>query len=473
MNEEMNRHFTVLAEEISTFQDGIRDLPVIPPVTREVILDHLQATYGAFEAALPLDDVIRDVSQMLRDWNVQVTHPRYFGLFNPSVHPASIYADALVAAYNPQLAAWSHSAAASEMERLTLNLLMTHLGFDPVTSMAFFTSGGAESNLSAITVALTAKFPEYGTEGAPQNAVFYGSQESHGSLSKSAHQTGIGRRALQIIPADANLQMDVNALEAQIQQDLAAGKQPFMVVATAGTTAAGIIDPLDQIAEVCEKYQLWLHVDAAWGGSGVLSPRLRPYYQGIEGADSVTWDAHKWLSVPLGAGMFFCKHRDMVEKTFGITTSYMPPEKYADTFDPYVTSPQWSRRFIGLKLFMSFATQGFDGIVALIEHQTQMGDLLREKLRTQGWTLISETPLPVICFTHETFEGKPERIGEFLQRVYERGSVWLSQVSLAGTTPGLRACITSIYTTEADVDFLVTELNTVLAELQQTVSQPS
>ena len=126
-----------------------------------------------------------------------------------------------------------------------------------------------------------------------------------------------------------------------------------MAVGTAGTTGAGLIDPLLQMAEISRRFGLWFHVDAAWGGSAVLSSRLRPALRGIELADSVTWDAHKWLSVPMGAGMFFCCHPDAVKQAFAISTSYMPKKTDDDTVDPFAASAQWSRRLIGLKVFMA------------------------------------------------------------------------------------------------------------------------
>jgi glutamate/tyrosine decarboxylase-like PLP-dependent enzyme len=253
-------------------------------------------------------------------------------------------------------------------------------------------------------------------------------------------------------------------LQQRIAQDIETGRTPFMVVATAGTTAAGVIDPLDAIADICEAHNLWYHVDAAWGGSAVLSPKLRTHLRGIERADSVTWDAHKWLSVPLGAGMFFCKHRTAVGRTFAVDASYMPSET-EQAIDPFVTSIQWSRRFIGLKVFMALATLGEPELVRIIETQAQMGALLRDKLSDAGWTIVNSTPLPVICFSHERFDGNIVLLDRFLQGIYERARVWISKVSLANGAHALRACITSFRTDEQDLDVLIDELNVGLHEL--------
>ena len=159
-----------------------------------------------------------------------------------------------------------------------------------------------------------------------------------------------------------------------------------MVIGTAGTTAAGVIDPLPEIGQFCREEGLWFHVDAAWGGSAILAPSLKHYLAGIGEADSITCDAHKWLSVSMGCGMFFCRHPETVAEAFRADVSYMPGKKVGPVFDPYTNSAQWSRRFIGLKLFMTLAQQGESGYAEMIEHQTRMGNVLRDALRASGWS---------------------------------------------------------------------------------------
>src|SRR2546430_11489276 len=172
---------------------------------------------------------------------------------------------------------------------------------------------------------------------------------------------GLGRRALRAVATDGQLQMDLGDLARRVAEDRHEGLAPFMVVATAGTTAAGVIDPLPELAAFCRAEGLWLHVDAAWGGAAVLSPRLRGHLAGIEAADSITCDAHKWFSVPMGAGMVFCRHPEAVGAAFRAETSYMPERTVGPVQDPYTTSVQWSRRVIGLKLFPGLRGQGAGG----------------------------------------------------------------------------------------------------------------
>jgi glutamate/tyrosine decarboxylase-like PLP-dependent enzyme len=449
-----------LIQEIENFPREIRHLRVSPQVSPEKIRAELESHYS-FDTPIPLETLTEEVIRLLRTWTVHVTHPRYFGLFNPSVRQASIIADALAALYNPQLAAWSHAPAANELERLSLHRFARALGIDAEPLHANFTTGGAEANLSAVLAALAQHLPawsESGLFGRQNQPAIYLTRETHHSFVKVARMTGLGTNALREIPIDSHLMMDIDALQSRIETDRASGWHPLMVVGTAGTTSAGIVDPLEKLAGVATKYGVWFHVDAAWGGSAVLSAQLKAIVSGIERADSITWDAHKWLSVPMGAGMFFCRHPEAIKQAFAITTSYMPNAVEGSTVDPYATSAQWSRRAIGLKVFMALAELGISGYGELIERQTQMGDYLRERLRQCGWEVVNETRLPVVCFTHPDIQQGFLSTSEILQTIYERGQVWISDVILSDQERVLRACITSFHTNESDIECLLEEI---------------
>ncbi|QNI34481.1 aminotransferase class V-fold PLP-dependent enzyme [Alloacidobacterium dinghuense] len=441
-------------DEFETLQAEIARGPIFPCVTPDEIRSYLASRYD-FKKTRTLEEVISDVEQMLRTWQVQVTHPRYFGLFNPSVTLASVIADTLVAMYNPQLANWRTSPVANEIERHTLGWLTAKFGL-PATTIATFTSGGTEANLSAVVVALTRAFPDYGEHGLRHLAAspaIYLTEEAHNGYNKIAHMTGLGRRALRTVATDRHLKLDLGDLERRVAEDRQNGFSPFMVVGTAGTTAAGIIDPLDEIGRFCREEGLWFHADAAWGGAAIISPKLKHYLSGIDTADSITCDAHKWFSVPMGCGMFFCRHPDRVLEAFRVDISYMPKKTDQTVTDPLMTSVQWSRRFIGLKLFMALAQHGESGQADLIEHQTRMGNVLREALDASGWRIINSTPLPLVCFTRDGLV--PAR---FLATLREQQVAWMSEASIGGA-PVLRACITSFRTTEADIHWVVDEMN--------------
>ncbi len=443
-----------IRSDFAQLQSDIADGPILPTVTAEEVRTYLESRYD-FHQTMPLEEVVNDVEKMLRTWQVQVTHPRYFGLFNPSVTLASVVADTLVAMYNSQLANWRTSPAANEIERHTLGWLAEKFGL-PRNHIATFTSGGTEANLSAVVVALTRAFPDYGEHGLRHlkaTPSIYLTAEAHNGYNKIAHMTGLGRRALRIVSTDSDLKMNLGELQRCVAEDRNNGFLPFMVIGTAGTTATGVIDPLPGMGQFCREEGLWFHVDAAWGGSAILAPSLKHYLDGIGDADSITCDAHKWLSVSMGCGMFFCRHPDTVAEAFRADVSYMPGKKIGPVFDPYTNSAQWSRRFIGLKLFMALAQQGEAGYAEMIEHQTRMGNLLRDALRASGWSIMNSTPLPLVCFTRDGLVP-----GEFLASLHKRQIAWMSEARV-GNIPVVRACITSFRTTERHIHWVVSEMN--------------
>jgi glutamate/tyrosine decarboxylase-like PLP-dependent enzyme len=442
-----------LQREFERVQSQIADGPILPAANVEQIRGHLSSRYQ-FQNELPLEEVIQDAERMLKTWQVQVTHPRYLGLFNPAVTLPSVAAETLVAMYNPQLANWRTSPAANEIERHTLSWFAARLGL-PENSFASFTSGGTEANLSAVTTALSHAFPDYGTRGLrslPSPPSLYLTGEAHHGFNKIAHMTGIGRRAVRLVKTDGRLRLDVDDLRRLVRQDREEGWAPFMVVGTAGTTATGVIDPLREIAQFCREESLWFHADAAWGGAAILAPTLKDHLAGIEHADSITCDAHKWLSVPMGCGMFFCRHRESVARAFHADVTYVSGKQTGPVFDPLTHSAQWSRRFIGLKLFMALANLGESGYAAMIEHQARMGNVLRRALMESGWRMANETPFPLVCFTRDCLDP-----ATFVAAMHRKQIAWISEARIDGA-PVLRACVTNYRTTEADIHQIVDEM---------------
>lgn len=447
--------------------NGERELARTRRVAPVADLDGLRGEIDRFDFEHPTDPVavVDAVAALLREHTVHTTHPRYFGLFNPTPTLPGVIGETLAAAFNPQLAAWSHAPAAVEIEAHLLRFLGECLGYAPGEVAGSFTSGGAEANLTAVLLSLTRTWPDYATAGLrslPGQPVLYASAESHLAWLKIAHATGLGRDAVRLIKADSSLRMDLGQLRAQIRSDRDAGALPFMVVGTAGTTGAGVIDPLAELADTGTELGVRVHVDAAYGGAAALSDRLRPALAGIERAHSITLDAHKWLSVPMGAGALLCTDAAGLAETFRVTTSYMPAE-VADTVDPYTSGQQWSRRFAGLKLFMSLAAAGRSGYAEQLEHDSDLGDLLRRRVTEDGWSIVNDTPLPVVCFadpraddlsTEQSFAYHDT----LARTVVGSGRAWLSTTPCNGRA-ALRACVISHRTTRADIDALAEAVN--------------
>jgi glutamate/tyrosine decarboxylase-like PLP-dependent enzyme len=433
--------------------------PVSPTTTRE----ERQELLGAldFDRGIGTVEAGDLAADLLSGGMVHSTSPNCFGLFNPTPAFPGILADLLTAAFNPQLAVWSHAPAAVEMEDTILGLFARKIGFPHEAGSAHFTTGGAEANSTALQVALTRAHPDYSEKG---NSAFgappliYASAESHLAWLKIAHQCGLGREAVRLVPVDRQGCLDVAALRQMLADDKENGGLPILIVATAGTTNAGMIDPLLPIAEEAKRRNIHFHVDAAWAGSAAICSGLATVLTGMNLADSLTIDAHKWLSVPMGAGMFFARKASWMRETFHVATHYMPSGDAA--LDPYTQTQQWSRRFIGLKLFMLIASIGFDGIGNMIRHQTAKGEYLKQQLNENGWPVINDTPLPVACFTDRS-GNDPSAV---VEKANATGRVWLSSTTTAGVSCA-RACVTSFLTNERHADNLIAVLNEVRASL--------
>jgi len=436
-------------------------------VTPELDPQKIRDVLASVDFHVPQDPLaaLDFVAQNLWRYQTHTPHPRYYGLFNPAPTTMGIAADALVAAFNPQLAAWSHSPLAIEIEQHLVRTFGCRFGYEPGSTQGTFASGGAEANHTAVLAALTSAFPDFprhGVRALPGQPVLYASSESHHSFVKAARLCGLGWEAFRPVPVNEDLQMDPEALAAFIAADRARGLLPFMIAATAGTTNAGVVDPLGRLAQVAARERLWCHVDAAWGGAAALVPELRAVLDGIECADSITFDAHKWLSVPMGAGLYLTRHHDILERTFRTPTAYMPREAAGlDVLDPHLNSIQWSRRFIGLKVFLSLMVAGWEGYAEAIRHMTAMGDLLRSQLRTAGWLIANKTVLPVVCFA----DPGPANLDAVAREVVLSGEAWISTTRLQGSRLVLRACITNYRTQPDDVQALIASLQRARAGL--------
>jgi glutamate/tyrosine decarboxylase-like PLP-dependent enzyme len=456
-----------LTEAIEEYIVSVKSHRVAP----DVDLDSLRGRIGemAFERPFAPRAAVRWVTGLLWNNQIHTPHPRYYGLFNPRPTAMGIAADALVAAFNPQMAAWGHNPAACEIERYLIETFGEKFGYARESVAGSFTSGGAEANHTALSCALVDQFPDFTAHGARAldgQPVVYVSEESHHTIAKAARLCGIGADAVVKVPLDPGCLMDDSALGRLIERDRVEGRLPFMVVATLGTTNAGLIDPIARIAEVAARAGLWLHADAAWGGAAVLVPELKSCLDGIERADSITFDAHKFLSVPMGAGMFITRHRDLLDRVFAFTTDYMPLTHGRPIVEPHLTTMQWSRRFIGLKLFMSLMVAGWKGYEEAIRHQTAMGDLLRDELEAAGWRPVNRTPLPTVCFVDgKNPDGNTlERLTAIADRIVESGKAWISTTTMGGERPVVRACITNYETRPDDIEALVRDLDAAREE---------
>ena len=450
-----------LIEKIEHYFDTLDRQPVSQPSEPAEL--HALIEPLDFKRALSPEDAIEFIIDGLWRHQIHTPHARYYGLFNPNPTTMGIAGDFVAAAFNPQLAAWGHSPLADEIEQHVVRQLAARFGYEPEHAAGSFASGGAEANHTGLLTALSHAFPswrERGVRGVPGRPTLYVSEESHHSFAKAARMSGLGDESVTLVPLDDRYVMDVAALADSIKRDRADGRAPFLVVATMGTTNAGLLDPVDRIADVASAESLWLHADAAWGGAAALVPELRPCLGAIERADSITFDAHKWLSVPMGAGMFFTRHPNILDRTFGVDTQYMPLTGEYAIIEPHRTTMQWSRRFIGLKLFLSLLVAGWEGYEQALRHQNDLGNVLREKLIQNDWRIVNDTPLPTVCWNdaRDSADNSLERLATLARRINDSGKAWISTTRIGGVEPVLRATITNYRTQESDIAALIQDL---------------
>jgi glutamate/tyrosine decarboxylase-like PLP-dependent enzyme len=408
-----------------------------------------------FNTPQPLQDALRWTIDRMEHGIVQMSNPRYFGLFNPGANFPAQCADRIAGLFNPQLASSASSPLPVALESHVIRAVARRAGM-PDEAAGHFATGGSEANYTAMLCALTGAHAGFSADGVRAFAgpvKFYTSRDCHIAWLKIAHQAGVGRSALHLIATDGAGRMDPPALLRAIVEDRAAGAVPVMVVATAGTTGGGMIDPLHACADIARQQGLWLHVDAAWGGAVLASNRLRSLLKGIERADSITIDAHKWLATTMGCAMFLTTRGELLSEAFHASTSFMPSS--LSTVDPYLNSVQWSRRFLGLRLFLALAAAGWDGLGAHVERGVEVIDRIKESLLARGWRIANDSALAVLAAI------PPAELGDvraMVRRVVASGRAWVAPTTFEGREV-VRICATNGETRMEDVQALIAALN--------------
>ena len=419
----------------------------------------------------PLDDdeLFEHVRSVVFDHSVYPGHPRFMGYITGAGTVPGAVADLLAAAINQNLGGWRHSPAATEIELHLTRWFASRFGL-PGTAGGMFTTGGSMATFTCLKVARDRRagwdVRERGLQ-AGARLVLYASTESHAVVRRAADMLGLGMDAVRPVAVDDSFRMRADGLRDTIVADRLAGLQPFAVVATAGTTATGAIDPMRALADVCADEGLWLHVDAAYGGAAILADDLRPLLRGIERADSIAFDPHKWMSTPHSGGCALLRDLQDAFDSFYIPASYTVEdrERTGGTFDFGSHGPQWSRGFSAFKVWLSLLAHGARPYGRRISHEAalarRMGELVEANDELELATPVS---LSICCFRFVprglTLEGR-ER-ADYLDRLNERvmteiqvdGRAYLSNAVLHRHF-FLRACIVNFRTEEADVRTLL------------------
>ena len=427
--------------------------PVAPTIDMQKFHAELQSF--DFSKPRPLEEALSWTIERMQCGIVQMSNPRYFGPFNPGANFPAQCADRIAGLFNPQLASSASSPVPVALESHVIKAMARRADFgDEATG--HFATGGSEANYTALICALTAANTRFSADGARAfegPPKFYTSRDCHIAWLKIAHQAGVGRSALRLVDTDGRGRMDPAALLRAIAEDRAAGAVPVMVVATAGTTGGGMIDPLQACTDIARRHGLWLHIDAAWGGAALASNRLRGALEGIGRADSMTIDAHKWPATTMGCAMFIMRRGELLSEAFHASTSFMPSSISA--VDPYLNSVQWSRRFLGLRLFLALAAAGWEGLGAHVDRGVEVVERVKEKLLASGWRIANDSPLAVLAAI------PPAELGDvrtLVRRVVASGRAWVAPTLFEGQDV-VRICATNGETRMEDVDALVAALN--------------
>jgi glutamate/tyrosine decarboxylase-like PLP-dependent enzyme len=366
------------------------------------------------------------------------------------------------------------SPAASELELHLTRWLAERFGL-PQGSGGLMTSGGAASNLTALKAARDAKagadVRQNGLGGL--RLALYTSEEAHATIAEAADLLGLGERAARAIPTDAASSMRIDALETAIADDLAAGVVPFAVAATAGTTATGAVDPLPQVADLCAKHDLWMHVDAAYGGAAVFAPELRPLLAGIERADSISFDPHKWLYTPQSSACLLVRDPATLLRSFSIDAAYVRDDASLSGRGLNIgeLGPQWSRAFLALKVWLSLAAHGTEAYGRRIAHDVELARYLDERVRAHpDLEPMCPVTLSIACYRYapagaglddHALDALNERLMVAIRR---DGRAFPSNAELGGRYC-LRACLVNHRTEADDIDALLEATLRLGAEL--------
>jgi aromatic-L-amino-acid/L-tryptophan decarboxylase len=432
---------------LQTWKSFDQARPSEPPLD-ERVRELLAATLP--ETPSPALEALDDTARIL-DESIAQPRPRYFAFIGSSGLEIGVVADALASCFDVNLALWA--AAATHVEQQALRWAGEFIGF-PAGGGAF-TSGGTVSNLTGLAAARQRALPDCREQGVGGSTpVVYGSIDAHYSVRRAVEVLGFGSRSLRLLPMDDRRRLLPGPLAEAIDADLARGATPVAVVANAGTTLTGAVDPLDEVAEVCEARGVWLHVDGAYGLPAAATRRSGEQFRGIERADSVTLDAHKWLFLPKACGVFLVRDVGALQAAFAHRVEYLPRE--ASWLHPLETTLEYSRPFRALKLWLAFRVHGAEAIRTAVERNIELGRLLAEEIkRHDDLVLLGEPELSIVPFRHVPPGLDPDdhnrRLAEALQ---EDGRVYVASATIDGEE-WLRPCIVNYRTSEDDVRALV------------------
>lgn len=472
---------------LAAYFDGLDERRVYPEAD--------SATVGTvFDEPMP--ETGQDPEAILDEFEEQVlahaafnTSPRFFAFVMGSGSMLGVIAEALAAGLNMNVGGWHPAPSATEVERRSVAWLAEAVGYP--AGRGVLTSGGTMANVAALLAAFRAQAGEetIGTglqapDGAGPYRLYIADHEAHSSVYRAVEMLNLGRESIRAVPSREDFTMDTEALEHLIEADLDDGDEPFCVVGQAGSINVSAIDPLDAIADVCDAHDLWFHVDGASGGVGAMVPEWRTRYDGMERADSLTMDPHKWLGIPFECGSVMVRDPEALIRAFSMQAGYLQGSVSGQPgdLDLYQHGPQMSRGFRALKLWMTMKQYGLEGYRQLLRESVALAEHLHDRVVDHpDMAAVQEPNLYIYSFRYvpadletalEMDEAAAERIHEYIDALNQGAVDAVLQSGLAFPTTTLirghrtfRMSICSFRTTKTDVDRTFDALAEAAAEL--------
>lgn len=453
-----------LVDQVAGLLDAIPSGPITPNEAPSTVRQALSLDGPLPEAGMDPAQLLRETTDGLFQHSLFNAHPRFFGYITGSPAPIGMLGDLLAAAVNPNVGAWTLSPAASEIEAQTVRWIAELIGY-PTDSGGLLVSGGNMANFVCFFAARAAKagwnIRAQGHTGAPgQQLRVYASAETHTWIQKAADLSGIGTDAIRWIATDDTQRMDLAALRRQLDADIARGDVPLMIVGTAGSVSTGAIDDLPALHELCRAYDVWFHVDGAYGGFAAAAPDAPDDIRGLRFADSVAVDPHKWLYAPLEAGCALVRDANALRNAFSYHPPYYHFEESATNFVDF--GFQNSRGFRALKVWLALRHAGAAAYRRMINDDIRLARVMGDAIRAHAELEIATESLSITTFRFVPANlratvgeaGTEARLNainrELLDRLQRGGDVFVSNAVINGRYL-LRACIVNFHTTEADV----------------------
>jgi len=457
-----------LVDTISDFYDTINEKPVTTGETPKQIQTVLGNAFLP-ENGTSVSELFSKTSDLLFNHSLLNGHPKFFGYITSSPTPIGALADLLASAVNPNVGANILSPMATAIEKQTVKWLAEFIGVSPAYG-GILVSGGNMANLTAFLAARTAKAPksmkEDGLFNTPGEMVFYCSKTTHTWIEKAAVLFGHGSKAIRWIPTDAENKMNTEFLSQTINDDLKNGKKPFLVIGNAGDVSMGVVDNLSEIAAICKSHDLWFHIDGAYGIPAAVISKYKYLFEGIEDADSIALDPHKWLYAPLEAGCTLVKNPQHLIDTYSAHPVYYNFENSADepTLNYYEYGFQNSRGFRALKVWMALQQAGKNGYIKMINEDIELSRLLFEETQkhfefeavTQNLSITTFRYVPIGFIQDEKKnETYLNTLNEkLLNELQQGGEVFLSNAVVGGKYC-LRVCIVNFRTSRKDIQEII------------------